>query len=58
MSKQHTLNESFTLASVGLHTGLQVTATFHPAPENTGVFLRRIDLQDLKKHLNRYTRDT
>ena len=44
MSKQHTLNESFTLASVGLHTGLQVTATFHPAPENTGACLRRIDL--------------
>ena len=42
--KQHTLKESFTLSSVGLHTGLFVTATFHPAPENTGVCLRRIDL--------------
>ena len=29
---------------MGLHTGLHVTATFHPAPENTGVRLRRIDL--------------
>lgn len=42
--KQHTLKDSFTLSSVGLHTGLHVTATFHPAPENTGVRLRRIDL--------------
>ena len=42
--KQHTLKESFTLSSVGLHTGLHVTATFHPAPENTGVCLRRVDL--------------
>ena len=29
---------------VGLHTGLHVTATFHPAPENTGLCLRRVDL--------------
>jgi len=42
--KQHTIKESFTLSSVGLHTGLHVTATFNPAPENTGVCLRRIDL--------------
>lgn len=42
--KQHTIKESFTLSSVGLHTGLHVTATFHPAPENTGVCLRRVDL--------------
>ena len=42
--KQHTIKESFTLSSVGLHTGLYVTATFRPAPENTGICLRRIDL--------------
>ncbi len=42
--KQHTIKDSFTLSSVGLHTGLFVTATFRPAPENTGVCLRRIDL--------------
>ena len=42
--KQHTIKESFTLSSVGLHTGLYVTATFRPAAENTGVCLRRIDL--------------
>ena len=42
--KQHTLKDSFTLSSVGLHTGLHVTATFHPADANTGVCLRRVDL--------------
>lgn len=42
--KQKTIKDSFTLQSVGLHTGLHVTATFHPAPENTGVCLRRVDL--------------
>ena len=42
--KQHTLKSSFTLSSVGLHTGLFVTATFHPAEANTGVCLRRVDL--------------
>lgn len=41
---QHTLKDSFTLSSVGLHTGLNITATFRPAPANTGVCLRRVDL--------------
>ncbi len=42
--KQKTLKDEFTLSSVGLHTGLQITATFHPAPADTGVCLRRVDL--------------
>ncbi len=42
--KQHTLKDSFSLSSVGLHTGLHVTATFRPAEANTGVCLRRVDL--------------
>ena len=42
--KQHTIKEPFTLNSVGLHTGLHVTATFRPADPNTGVCLRRVDL--------------
>ena len=42
--KQKTLKDEFTLTSVGLHTGLQITATFHPAPADTGVCLRRVDL--------------
>ena len=42
--KQKTIQSDFTLQSVGLHTGIFVTATFHPAPENTGIRLRRVDL--------------
>ena len=48
--KQHTIKESFTLSSVGLHTGLFVTATFNPAPANTGVCLRRVDLPNQPCH--------
>ena len=42
--KQHTLKDSFTLSSVGLHTGLNINATFRPAPVDTGICLRRVDL--------------
>ena len=44
MFKQHTLNGSFSLSGKGLHTGLQLTATFCPAPENYGYKIQRIDL--------------
>lgn len=44
--KQQTIKDSFTLSSVGLHTGLFVTATFHPAAPDTGLCLRRVDLPD------------
>ena len=45
MSKQKTLKGSFSLFGKGLHTGQQVTATFNPAPENTGYRIQRIDLE-------------
>ena len=35
---------------MGLHTGLFVTATFHPAEVNTGVQLRRVDLPNQPCH--------
>ncbi len=44
--KQKTLKESFSISGKGLHTGLKVTATFLPAPENTGYKVQRIDLPD------------
>lgn len=43
---QHTLRSSFTLKSKGLHTGLDLTATFHPAPADSGLRLQRIDLPE------------
>ncbi len=44
--KQTTLKSSFTLSGKGLHTGLQITAEFMPAPENHGYKFQRIDLDD------------
>ena len=45
MSKQKTLKGSFSLCGKGLHTGLSLTVTFNPAPENTGYKIQRIDLE-------------
>jgi len=44
MLKQNTLGGSFTLHGKGLHTGLSLTVTFNPAPENHGYKIQRIDL--------------
>lgn len=43
--KQKTLKGSFSLYGKGLHTGLNLTVTFNPAPENTGYKIQRIDLE-------------
>ncbi len=43
-SKQKTIQGSFSLFGKGLHTGLDLTVTFNPAPENTGYRIQRIDL--------------
>ena len=43
--KQQTLKGSFSLFGKGLHTGLSLTVTFNPAPENTGYKIQRIDLE-------------
>ena len=45
MSKQRTLKGSFSLYGKGLHTGLSLTVTFNPAPENTGYKIQRIDVE-------------
>ena len=43
--KQSTLKASFSVAGKGLHTGLNVEATFNPAPDNTGYVFKRTDLE-------------
>lgn len=45
--KQLTLKEEFTVKGKGLHTGLEIEATFCPAPEGHGYKFQRIDLDDL-----------
>ena len=42
--KQHTLQSPFHFEGKGLHTGLNISATFLPAEANTGVQLCRTDL--------------
>ncbi|WP_199610719.1 UDP-3-O-acyl-N-acetylglucosamine deacetylase [Flocculibacter collagenilyticus] len=44
MIKQRTVETSVTATGVGLHKGEKVTLTLRPAPENTGIVFRRIDL--------------
>lgn len=43
--KQITLKEEFTVSGKGLHTGLEITATFKPAPEGHGYKFSRVDLE-------------
>ena len=45
-TKQRTLSASISFSGKGLHTGLQVTMTVHPAEENHGITFRRVDLED------------
>lgn len=47
MFKQKSLKGSFSLCGKGLHTGLNLTITFNPAPENTGYKIQRIDLEGM-----------
>ncbi|MDH6312218.1 UDP-3-O-[3-hydroxymyristoyl] N-acetylglucosamine deacetylase/3-hydroxyacyl-[acyl-carrier-protein] dehydratase [Parabacteroides sp. PFB2-10] len=46
MQKQKTLANSFSLAGKGLHSGLDIKITFHPAPEHHGYKIKRVDLED------------
>jgi UDP-3-O-[3-hydroxymyristoyl] N-acetylglucosamine deacetylase / 3-hydroxyacyl-[acyl-carrier-protein] dehydratase len=46
MLKQRTLKDSFSLRGKGLHTGLDLTVTFNPAPENNGYKIQRTDLEE------------
>lgn len=43
--RQKTLGGELTFEGKGLHTGLHVVMTAKPAPENTGIVFRRIDLE-------------
>ncbi|OQA45999.1 MAG: UDP-3-O-(3-hydroxymyristoyl) N-acetylglucosamine deacetylase [Bacteroidetes bacterium ADurb.Bin302] len=45
MSKQRTIKQDFTLQGKGLHTGLEIIATFKPAEVDNGIRFVRIDLE-------------
>lgn len=44
-TKQTSLKGSFSMHGKGLHTGLNLTVTFNPAPDNHGYKIQRIDLE-------------
>ncbi len=44
MKNQATIKYVISVSGVGLHNGLPVTITLNPAPINTGIVFRRIDL--------------
>ena len=58
--KQQTLTSAITFSGKGLHTGCIVTMTVNPAPENTGIIFRRVDLegQPTVPALCEYVKDT
>lgn len=43
--KQLTLKAPFTLSGKGLHSGMYITASFNPAPVNSGYKFKRVDLE-------------
>ena len=42
---QLTLNSEFSVSGKGLHSGVDITAIFKPAPENYGYKFKRVDLE-------------
>ena len=46
MLNQQTLNRPATFSGIGLHSGNRVNMTILPAPANSGVRFRRVDLDD------------
>ena len=46
MLKQKTLRGSFSLNGKGLHTGVNLTVTFNPAPTTTGIKSNELILKD------------
>lgn len=45
MALQHTLRNSIRASGIGLHTGRKVLMVLRPAPVNTGIVFRRVDLE-------------
>ncbi len=46
MPRQLTIKQAFSVSGKGLHTGLQLTATFKPSAVGTGIRFKRIDLDN------------
>ena len=49
MVKQRTLKNSVSVTGVGLHSGEKVTLGLRPAPANTGIVFRRVDVKPVEE---------
>ncbi len=49
MIRQRTLRNTIRATGVGLHSGQKVLLTLRPAPVNTGIVFRRVDLNPVKE---------
>lgn len=47
MIKQKTLKYLVNATGIGLHSGKKIKLTLHPAPVNTGIIFRRVDLDEV-----------
>ncbi len=59
--KQRTLKDSIRATGIGLHSGVKVYMTLRPAPPNSGIIFRRIDLDtpvDIPAKATRVTQTT
>ena len=43
---QKTINKKFSISGIGVHTGAKVNMSVFPAPANTGIIFKRIDLSN------------
>jgi len=53
MVKQRTLKSSVSVTGVGLHSGEKVTLGLRPAPVNTGIVFRRVDVKPVEEIIAR-----
>ena len=43
-TKQNTVKKTVSYSGIALHTGVRAHLTIHPAPENSGIIFRRVDI--------------
>jgi len=46
LKNQQTIKEEISYSGTGLHTGNKTTITFKPAPANSGILFKRVDIPD------------
>ncbi len=44
MLRQRTIKQTVSTIGIGLHSGKKVTLVLRPAPSNTGIVFRRVDM--------------